>query len=282
MILPKGASYKFIWTTDGRALLSTKTTSLDSLMEQFASNEFSGYMRITVENKDRVEDGYLLLSYGKAIGAEFLGKKTLLSEAGLKGIREAWKLEGIIDLYEFNDVQLKLSIEENVDALFLPLEKILGELEKAKLKAKKKPKIEDPTPVKISEDSDSATAQETTQTDGDRTAILEKFGLKDPSNEFAESILKGLSLPSDRELSNVARKLKLGIVKELNKKKRFKDLDLYITPLKTSDVVEFTLDFYVKPIQKDTEEKVKSAIGKTMKESLDFPYKTSVKIMPPN
>ncbi len=284
MILPKGASYKFIWTEEGRALLSTKTSSLDSLLEQFASNSFSGYMRLTVENKDTLEDGHLLISYGKAVAAEFLGKKKLLSEAGLKGIREAWKLEGIIDLYEFNDVQLKVSvsIEENKEALLMPLKKILGELEKAKLKAKKKPKTVDPPPAKPSKDSESPEGEEIKEAVGDRSAILEKFGLKDPSAEFADTILKGHSLPSNRELNKVAHALKLEIIKALNKKKRFKELDLYVTPTKTSESVEFALDFYVKPIKKDTEERINSAIEITMKDRLDFPFKTSVKIMPPN
>ncbi len=305
MILPKGASYKFIWTTDGRALLSTKTTSLDSLLKHLASNGFSGYLRITVEREDRLENGYLLMSYGKAVGAEFLGKKKLLSEAGLNGIRSAWKLEGILDLFEFNEVQLNLSIEENEEALFLPLKKVLKEMEKTKLKAGKTPeKIETPKPAEISKKTGediketlilqgpeeghievaNSLEKDSMETLKDRMAILEKFGLKDPGEEFGDSIVKGLRLPSERELNQVARELKLGIIKELKKKLPFKvkELDLYVTPTKTSDAVEFALDVYLKPIKKGTEEKVESVIEKTMKERLDFPYKTLVKIMPSN
>jgi hypothetical protein len=314
MILPKGASYKFIWTTDGKALLSTKTTSLDSLLKHLASNGFSGYLRITVEREDMLENGYLLMSYGKAVGAEFLGKKKLLSEAGLKGIRSAWKLEGILDLFEFNEVQTQLSIEENEEALFLPLKKVLKEMEKAKLKTEKTPeKIEIPKQTEISK----TTVEDKKVTQGpkpsqetfnlqasmegnlkvanslkddseeilkDRMAILEKFGLKDPGEEFGDEIVKGLRLPSDRELNQVARELKLGLIKELKKKLPFrvKELDLYVTPTKTSDAVEFALDIYLKPIKKGTEEKVESVINKTMKERLDFPIKTLIKIMPPN
>jgi hypothetical protein len=112
----------------------------------------------------------------------------------------------------------------------------------------------------------------------ERMALLKKFGLKEPEDEFVNSILQKFSLPSDKELNSKSRELKMEILKRLRQTIKLEELDLYINPAKVQDVVEFNIDVFVKPLNKKIEEEVKLTIENTLKEKLTFPYEKGLKI----
>jgi hypothetical protein len=273
MRLPKGASYKFI---------STKTGSIDALLKELKSGVFSGYIRLTVENEEKINDGYLLIKDGELIGAEFQGTKTYFSKKGYKKIENAWKLEGIIDVYSFTEFQIQFSIEENQEALFTtsakkPSEEPFTTIEKTAVKA---PEID----VSITPTEPQKTSEEDSVTEDvrvkrmQRLTLLKKLGLKEPTDDFGDSIVKGIRLPSERELNKKSRELKKEILIRLKQSNKLEAVDIYISPAKFQDIIEFDIDVYVKPLNKKIENAVKSAIENTLKEKLSFPYKKRLKI----
>jgi hypothetical protein len=303
MRLPIGAPYK---------LISTKSVSQDSLLDQLASEGFSGYLRISVDRKGWIEDGFLLIRDGKILGAEYLGKERLFSQKAWEEVKEVWKLEGIIDIVKFNDYQIQLSIEENQDTLLLPItdgeetvperldEEEVEELERNEpgMSGAITTSEEELAPVeslnvpppqikeeKIPEETIEVSRVEPHPVEKDilekrmeRMALLKKFGLKEPEDEFVNSILQKFSLPSDKELNSKSRELKMEILKRLRQTTKLEELDLYINPAKVQDMVEFNIDVYVKPLNKKIEEEVKLTIENTLKEKLKFPYQKGLKI----
>ena len=288
MRLPKGASYKII---------STKGISMDSLLEDLASQGFAGYVRITVEREKRIEDGYLLLKEGCVVGAEFESEETFFSKKAYDEIKKAWRLEGIVDIYKFTDFQIQLSIEENEEALLnvpakkAPKEKpVVKEKEKAKplepAEVQKRPaapvekqppiSVEEiktpPEPLEVSEEPERSVAENIIEKRKERLELLKKFGLREPEDDFVDAILHGFNLPSEKELSDKSRELKKEILSRLKRTANLEELDLYINPAKLDRAVEFNIDVYVKPLNREIEEEVKSTIEKTLKEKLTFPY----------
>lgn len=281
MRLPKGASYKLILTKDNH---------MDSLLGELSYEVFTGYIRITVEREKNIEDGYLLFNYGEVVGAQYLGRKEFFSKKALKKIKEAWNLEGILDLHKFTPFQLQISLEENSEALLMSIKKILGKKAKPKpeksmverkskvkgvIKASKKTSLE---VEEILVEKNHLVTEDILKKREERRVLLKKFGLKEPEDDFVDVVLQGFNLPSERELNKKSKQLKKEIVKKLKKSKKLKELDLYINPTKLHNIVEFDIDVYVKPLNKKIEEEVKSAIEDTFKEMLSFPYKKGFKI----
>jgi len=289
MRLPKGASYRFIWSEEGRALLSTKNTSIDALLDELSARFFTGYIRTTVEKDEGLEDGYLLLSFGMLIGAEYAGREKIVGALGLEAVRAAWMGEGIVDFYEFNETQLQYAIEENGPALLKSVDEITEEFEAGRLKKLKrdekqredevrreaeKQKLEAVAAVPVSEPD----AVEEEELSVERNALLEKLGLTDPGDGFANAVLQGFGLPSDRELRELSHNLKLEILKALKKKKRFKELDFYITPSRQSEAVLFEIDVYVKPLKKGVDALVKTTIDSVFESEIAFPFERKISI----
>ncbi len=295
MRLPKGASYKFI---------STKATSIDALLEKLGSENFSGYVRITVEKEGKINDGFLLLKEGVVIGAEFQGTDTHFSKNAYKKIEDVWKLEGIVDMYSYTEFQIQFAIEENPEALIAPSEKKpskkvetvpkVDEIKTSKERIApskppetppattekttvKAPEIEVPiTPseaMKSSDKDESAVAEDVLEKSNERLKLLKKLGLKEPKNDFVDSILKSVRLPSERELNTKSREIKKGIIKRLNKNTKLEELDVYISPSKLKDIIEFEIAVYAKPLNKKIEKEIKTTIEDTLKEKLSFAYK---------
>ncbi|GBE56096.1 hypothetical protein BMS3Bbin16_00294 [archaeon BMS3Bbin16] len=291
MRLPKGASYRFIWSEEGRALLSTKNTSLDTVLDELATQFFTGYIRITVERADVLEDGYLLLSFGKLVGAEYDGRETLVGALGLDASRRAWEGEGIVDLYEFNETQLRFALEENSAALLVSMDEITEGIEagrdgKQEFDQRVEAEEEATREAKRRVEEAEAAAVEEEKTEScdsndsevERAALLAKLGLKDPGEDFAEAVLQCFILPSDGELRKESHRLKLEILRALKKKKRFKELDLYITPSRQSEAVLFEIDVYVKPLKKGASELVKTTIDSVFESDVSFPFERKISI----
>jgi hypothetical protein len=281
MRLPKGASYK---------LILNKEHHMDSLLCNLADQYFTGYIRITVEGEKTIEDGYLLFNCGKVVGAQYIGKKDFFSKKALKKIKEAWNLEGILDLNKFTPFQLQLTLEENPETLLMTMKKILEikakpETEKSVAERKSKVKeVKEPTKKLSLEVEEILVEKEHSVTEDilkkreERVALLKKFGLKEPEDDFVDAVLQGFNLPCERDLNKKSKELKKEIVKKLKKSKKLKKLDLYINPAKLHNIVEFDIDVYVKPLNKKIEKEVKSVIDDTFKEMLSFPYKKGFKI----
>jgi len=282
MQLPKGESYKFT---------STKNISMSALLDELSSLDFNGYVRLTVERDDNLEDGYLMLKDGVVIGAEFQGEKTLDSKKALDEIKSAWKVEGIVDVYKFSDFQMQISLEENEGTLLSS--KTTAQTKKTESKAEKKEEkapVEDtpaaqPEPVvanapPISENTpdESALAQDIIDKRSERLALLKKFGMAEPEDDFAEAILSGFKMPSDRELNTTSRELKKDIVKKVKDSSKLDEFDLYISPAVLNDTVEFRIEVYIKPYNKKIEKEVQSTIESTLKEKLTFPYEKGLSI----
>ncbi len=273
MKLPKGASYKFI---------STKSSPLKTLLDELSQTAFTGYIRLTVEQKGELMDGYILFNNGDVVGAESQqGDEILFSKKAFNSVKTAWELEGIADIYSFTDFQIQLSLEENEEALFKPLSEFVTT---QKVKPKKEAKVHSTPPPSQSIEASTESADENKVAEGiikkreERLAILKKFGLKEPEDEFVESILRGFNLPTEKELNNKSREIKKEILSKLKHLAKFEELDLYINPAKMHDTVEFNIDVYIKPLSKDLEEEVKTAVENTLREMINFPYEKGLKI----
>jgi hypothetical protein len=300
MRLPKGASFK---------LISTKNTSFDDLLMELSSQGFDGYFRLSIEGDGGIEDGYVLLKAGDVIGAEYQGKDIIFSEAALEMVKKAWMKEGIIDVYQFSEFQIQLTVEENEEALLSSYAK------KADVKAKTTPESEAviPTPevveqpeqavpksldidltseaskntglnaqpeiIDVLEEQNQSIAEGILEKRKERLTLLKKFGLKEPQDDFVDTILKNFNLPSERELNSKSRELKKEILNRLKQSTKLEELDLYINSAKMQNTVEFNIDVYVKPLDKKIEEEVKSTIENTLKEKLNFPYEKGLKII---
>jgi hypothetical protein len=293
MRLPKGASYRFTRSDEGRALLSTKNTSIDEILGELAARGFTGYIRVTVEIDAGLEDGYLLLCLGSLVGAGYVGLETVVGAQGLEAVRSAWECEGIVDLYEFNEIQLQYAVEENGAALLVPVDEVMARLEDVRVKkreleeqrkeeeAKREAEIEAAkreSEAKIEKEEPSTSEETAEEPVVDRTALLKKLGLNDPDDEFASVVLHSFNLPSDRELSKQSRSLKREILRALKKKKRFKELDLFITPSRLSEYVLFEIDVYVKPLKKGTSELVETTIDSVFESDLGFPFEKKISV----
>ncbi|MFQ5800273.1 MAG: DUF2226 domain-containing protein [Candidatus Hydrothermarchaeales archaeon] len=268
MRLPKGTSYKF---------LSTKDASLDSLREEFVSERFSGYLRMTVESGKEIDDGYLLIKDGEVVGAEFevWGKGSLFGKDAHKKIKEGSKLPGIIDIYKFTDFQIQLSIEENEEALLLaPHRRAPEEKVEEKLKEKTKP----PQPIEVSVEPERSVEEEVLKKRKGRMELLKKFGLKEPGDGFVDDILQSFKLPTEKEINRKSKELKKEILQRIKKKTKLEEFDLYIHSSKTESAVAFDIDVYVRPFNKKIEEEVKSTIEDAMKEKLEFPYEKELSV----
>jgi len=259
MRLPKGASYR---------LVSTKGISLRALLQELSSQSFTGYLRITVEDEG-LEDGYLLVKNGSVIGAEYAGRETLVSAAAYEKIKDAWRKEGIVDIYSFTEFQMQLAVEENPEALFSSELKEQPEEEGV---------VEESAEPEQPVEPEERVKEDILKKRSERLALLKKFGIKEPEDEFVEAILQSFKLPSEKELSAASRELKKEILSRLKESTKAEELDLYISPAKLHDTVELNIDVYVKPLTKEIEEKVKSTIERALKEKVSFPYQKGVTI----
>ncbi len=289
MRLPKGASYRFTRSGEGRALLSTKNTSLDEILSELAARLFTGYIRVTVEIDAGLEDGYLLLCSGSLVGAGYVGLETVVGAQGLEAVRSAWECEGIVDLYEFNEIQLQYAVEENSAALLVPVDEIMAGIEAGRVKKQeleeqrkeeetKREAAKRESKAKIEKEEPSTSEEKTEDPVVDRAALLKKLGLKDPDDEFTSVVLQSFNLPSERELSKQSRSFKREILRALKKKKRFKELDLFITPSRLSESVLFEIDVYVKPLKKGTSELVETTIDSVFESDLGFPFEKKISV----
>jgi hypothetical protein len=283
MRLPKGASYK---------IFSTKKSSLDSIGEELAGVGFSGYIRVSVDKDGMINDGYLLIKEGMMLGAEFQGKEKLISKRAFTEIKKMWNLEGIVDIYKFNKFQTDLSVEENDRALFpnplrwkpkakASIEKISPSSKKTRVKPKiaKKKKVSEPVKK----------VQKVKNGKSSREELLKKLGLKEPEEDFGDSMLVSFRLPTERELNKVSRELKIDVTKSIKKTLHPKELDVYISSAKLESRVVIHIDVYISPmkITKDkliisrksiVEEEYKSIIDSVLKEKLSFPFEKYVSI----
>ncbi|RMF91324.1 MAG: DUF2226 domain-containing protein [Methanobacteriota archaeon] len=292
MRLPKGTSYRF---------LSTKQATLDSVLGELASEGFSGYLRLTVEGKKGIEDGYLLIKDGEVVGAEFQGDESLFSAAAYKKIREESAREGIMDIYRFSDFQIQLSIEENGETLLSVPEKkeaVDAREEKAKAPAEEKavkepagtvaeerpagpPQVEEPAPsepAQAAAEPERSVEKDIMEKRKERMELLKKFGLKEPEDDFVEAILQSFKLPTEKEINRTSKELKRELLQRLRDRMKLEELDLYISSSKTEDSVGFDIDVYIKPFNKELEEKIRSTVEDTMKEKLNFPYEKGLTI----
>ncbi len=246
MRLPKGASYK---------LLSTKDASMDKVLEELSSEKFSGYVRLTIEKDESIEDGYLLLKAGEVVGAEYQGGKTLYGSKAYKKIQQASKTLGIIDIYKFTDFQLQISIEENGEAL-----------------------VSLPLIAEVSEKHATSVEEEILRKRGERAALLKKYGLKEPDINFVDSVVQCLSLPNEKEINKKSKELKKEILKVLGERSEIQELDLYIHSNRADNSVGFDIDVYVKPLNKNIEKMLQSIIAEVLQEKITFPYEKGVTI----
>jgi hypothetical protein len=294
MRLPKGTSYKF---------LSTKEASLDSVLEDLASEKFSGYLRMTIEGEKGIEDGYLLIKDGDVVGAEFEGGESLFSKKAYKKIKDISKLSGILDIYKFTEFQMQLSVEENGETLLSAPKKKPAEKIKEEPKAKPKPpepvevtkerepsvekkpaepppieETKPPEPVEALGEPERSVEEDILEKRKERMAMLKKFGLKEPEDDFVDGILQTFKLPTEKEINKTSKALKKEILSRIKQKTTLEEVDLYIHSSTTEKAVGFSIDVYVKPFNKEIEEEVKSTIEDAMKEKLAFPYEKGLSI----
>ncbi len=265
MRLPKGKSYK---------LTSTKETDLKDLMGELLSQKFSGYIRVTVERSGSLEDGYVLLKEGVPVCSAYEGSSTFLSEDAFKEIEKAWGYEGVVDIYEFTPFQLQISIEENPEAL-MPSDWVTPYTVNSE-----EPEVEEGSScdTHVEKVDPKTVTKNILKKRDERLALLKKFGIREPEDEFVGALIRAFKLPSERELNSKSRELKVELLNRLKKSLKCEELDIYISPSKVHDKIEINIDVYVSPYSKEMEDEVKTTIEATLRERLSFPYEQGVTI----
>lgn len=264
MRLPKAKSHK---------LTSTKETDKEKLMEELLSQKFSGYIRLTVEREGKLEDGYVILKEGKPVSSAYEGSSTLLSEDAFKAVEQAWGFEGVLDIYEFTPFQLQISLEENPEAL-LPADWTSP----YSLKHKGPEEEGASCDTHIEQVDPKIVTKNILKKRDERLALLKKFGIREPEDEFVGALIRAFKLPSERELNNKSREIKVELLNRLKKSLKCEELDIYISPSKVHDKIEINIDVYVSPYSKELEDEVKTTIETTLREHISFPYQQGVTI----
>lgn len=295
MRIPKGKSYK---------VFKTKEKRIEEVLSEFKREAFSGYLRATVEKEGELIDAFIVFEKGRAIAASYEGKEKLYGNEAIEKIKEIFLYPGICDVYSLSEFQLEITKEENPECMIKAdiveeaeagepiaehvqaierevIEERKEEIEKNKeieevIEKKQKPEIPEKQEEKPEEIEYEDTGEDIKKR---RLELLKKYGLREPDDSFADSIIKTFYMPADYEIAAKAKELKREIIKKIKGMKGIESADVYISTTKGEDTVEFSVDIYIKPLTEKIKSEIESLIESILSEKIDFPFQKEISVI---
>lgn len=275
MRIPRGKSYK---------VFKTREKSLEAILNELKKEAFSGYLRLTAEVDGELIDAYIVFEKGNVIAASYEGKEKIYGDEAFRKIPKLFSSPGICDVHSLSEFQLEITKEENPECL---IKTLLKERQIAEKEAKA-PEVREEVaeeieraekPEKIDEASREMPEVESKDIKKRRMELLKKYGLREPDDSFVESIVKTFYMPADYEIAAKAKELKREIIKKIKSMKNIENADVYISTAKGHDIVEFSVDVYIKPLTEKTKSEIESIIESILSEKVDFPFQKEITVI---
>lgn len=115
-----------------KTAIDVATVDFVALLGELSGKNFNGYLCITIQGANGIEDGTLIFDNGKIVAStyEYLKySKTMAGEAAFVRIVNASAAQqGVIDIYQLTNDQVQLILAFNENAIFVPNEKDLKNL----------------------------------------------------------------------------------------------------------------------------------------------------------